>query len=98
MLCSSIGLGKSAIKGGFRVGIVVTCNANCYYNEKGLCSRRVVVGIDKNGMCTELWRNGQRRGPHDQGRRESPIIEEGKYKDVNGDDTKSEPDKNSGQS
>ena len=32
-----------------------------YYDNRGFCSKPVVIEIDENGMCNAIWRKGQPR-------------------------------------
>lgn len=43
--------------------MIVTCKmAQCpYYDNRGFCAKTAVVSIDEMGMCSVLWRKGQRR-------------------------------------
>ena len=43
--------------------MTVTCkNSVCpYYNAANFCSKPIVVNIDENGMCGEMWRKGAPR-------------------------------------
>lgn len=64
--------------------LVVCKMEKCPFYEGGFCSNKV-VGIDVNGHCSQLWKNGAPR-PHglepiDDIYKEKIIILEGEFKD-----------------
>lgn len=64
--------------------LVVCKMEKCPFYEGGFCSNKV-VGIDVNGHCSQLWKNGAPR-PHglepiDDICKEKIIILEGEFKD-----------------
>ena len=58
--------------------LVVCKMKNCPFYEGGFCSNKV-VGIDVNGCCSQLWKNGLE--PIDDIYKEKIIILEGEFKD-----------------
>lgn len=64
--------------------LVVCKMGKCPFYEGGFCSNKV-VGIDVNGHCSQLWKNGAPR-PHglepiDDVYKEKIVILEGEFKD-----------------
>lgn len=64
--------------------LVVCKMEKCPFYEGGFCSNKV-VGIDVNGHCSQLWKNGAPR-PHglepiDDIYKEKIVILEGEFKD-----------------
>lgn len=64
--------------------LVVCKMEKCPFYEGGFCSNKV-VGIDVNGHCSQLWKNGAPR-PHglepiDDVYKEKIVILEGEFKD-----------------
>lgn len=64
--------------------LVVCKMEKCPFYEGGFCSNKV-VGIDINGHCSQLWKNGAPR-PHglepiDDIYKEKIVILEGEFKD-----------------
>lgn len=43
--------------------MTVSCKVgnNCPYCDNGFCAEPAAVNIDENGMCSFIWRKGQRR-------------------------------------
>lgn len=67
--------------------LVVCKMEKCPFYEGGFCSNKV-VGIDVNGHCSQLWKNGAPR-PHglepiDDVYKEKIVILEGEFKDDEG--------------
>lgn len=65
--------------------MVVTCQmVQCpYYNKNGFCANEL-VNIDENGMCSVLWRRGQRKMPPNQFdcQKSKIIIEDAEFKTI----------------
>ena len=63
--------------------MVVTCQmVQCpYYDKSGFCTNEL-VNIDENGMCSILWRRGQRKMPPSQFdcQKNKIIIENAEFK------------------
>ena len=65
--------------------MIVNCKVkNCPYYNQNFCTKRDVVGIDEQGMCTMIWRKGAPRqlDPASQYFKESITIVDGKFEEI----------------
>ena len=73
--------------------MIVNCKVrNCPYYNQNFCTKRDVVGIDEQGMCSVIWRKGTSRqlDPASEYFKESITIVDGKFEEIKQEESKKE--------